>query len=58
MVGGRQCIFTHDGYSLPLTIRDGLAYLDMCKPSDAEYQSLPHIILTSDAGWDPRVLDY
>jgi hypothetical protein len=26
--------------------------------SDSEYDSLPHVILTSDVDWDPRVLDF
>ena len=36
IVGGRQTIFTNDGYSLPLSIRDGLAYFDLRKPTDQE----------------------
>ena len=26
--------------------------------SDSEYDLLPHVILTSDVDWDPRVLDF
>jgi hypothetical protein len=26
--------------------------------TDVEYESLPHVILTSDVDWDPRVLDF
>ena len=55
---GDKAIFTNDGYSLPLSIRDGLAYLDIRKPTDQEYKTLPHVILTSDVDWDPRVLDH
>jgi hypothetical protein len=25
---------------------------------DVEYESLPHVNLTSDVDWDPRVLDF
>ena len=58
MVSRRQCIFIHIGYSLPLTIRDRLAYFDMHKPTDTEYQLLLHVIITLDADWDPKVLDH
>ena len=50
--GGLQCIKTVDGYVFPLNVRDGLPYLD------AEFESLPHVILTSDVDWDPRVMDF
>ena len=52
---GTQCIVTPDGFVIPLAVRLGLTYMDMRPPSDAEYESLPHI--TSDATWDPSVLD-
>jgi hypothetical protein len=26
--------------------------------TDVEYESLPHVILTSDIDWNPRVLDF
>jgi hypothetical protein len=54
---GKQCITTPDGFIIPLAIRSGLAYLDMRPPSDAEFESLPHITFTSDAVWDPSALD-
>jgi hypothetical protein len=31
--------------------------MDMRPPTDEELQQLPHIILTSDAVWDPSTLD-
>jgi hypothetical protein len=31
--------------------------MDMHPPTDKELQQLPHIILTSDAVWDPLTLD-
>ena len=55
--GGKQIITTVDGYKLPLSIRQGLAYLRMRPPSDSELMNLPHVILTSDKEWDPSKLD-
>jgi hypothetical protein len=57
-VPGLQHIQTVDGYVFPLFIRDGLPYLGMRPYSDSEYDSLPHVILTSNIDWDPRVLDF
>ena len=56
--GGLQRIQTVDGYVFPLSIRDGLPYLGMRPYTDHELDSLPHVILTSDDDWDPRVLDF
>jgi hypothetical protein len=55
--GGKQCITTLDGYVIPLQIRGGLAYMDMHPPSDEELNDLPHVVLTSDADWDPTIVD-
>ena len=54
---GRQCIITHEGYVLPLHVRDGLPRLDMRPPTDDELDKYPHVYLTSDTAWDPTVLD-
>jgi len=56
--GGLQRIKTVDGYIFPLNVRDGLPYLDMRPYTDAEFKSLPHVILTSDVNWDPRIMDF
>jgi hypothetical protein len=56
-VGGLQSIHTFDGYILPLNIRMGLPYLSMHLFTDEEWDSLPHIILTSEREWDPSCLD-
>ena len=56
--GGLQRIKTVDGYVFPLSVRDGLPYLDMRPYTDDEYNTLPHVIFTSDVDWDPRVLDF
>ena len=54
---GKQRIVTPDGYVIPLQLREGLAYMDMRPPTDHDLATLPHITFTSDADWDPRVLD-
>ena len=55
--GGTQCIVTTEGYVVPLHIRDGLPYLDMTAPMDADLERYPHVFFTSDTPWDPSVLD-
>ena len=57
-VKGRQCITTLDGYIIPLDIINGLPYMKMCPNTDAEWEELPHVILTSGDEWDPSVLDH
>jgi hypothetical protein len=56
-VGGQQSIHTANGYVLPLNIRMGLPYLSMRPFTDDEWDTLPHIILTSEIDWDPTTLD-
>ena len=46
-----------DGYILPLNIRMGLPYLSMRPFTNDEWDTLPHIILTSERDWDPSTLD-
>ena len=55
---GSQTIKTLDGYVMPLNFLNGLAYMPMRPFTDNEWQSLPHVILTSDADWDPTVTDH
>ena len=57
-VGGKQRITTADGYVIPLQVRNGLPYIDMRPPTDDELAKLPHIIVTSDMPWDPKILDH
>jgi hypothetical protein len=49
---------TVDCHVFPLSIRDGLPYLGMRPYMDVEYESPPHVILTSDIDWNPRLLDF
>ena len=55
--GGMQRILTVDGYEIPLNIRNGLPYLQIRPYTDHEFETLPHVIMTSDQDWDPSVLD-
>ena len=54
---GTQRIVTHDGYKIPLAIRNGLAYMDMRPPTDEELEAHPHVTFTYDDVWDPESLD-
>ena len=58
IAGGLQRIRTNDGCTFPLSIADGLPHLKMRPCTDEEWDTLPHVILTSDADWDPRALDH
>ena len=58
-VGGTQLITTLDGYSVPLLIKDGLAYAtSLGRPTDKDMDTYPHVIFTSPDEWDPSVLDH
>jgi hypothetical protein len=57
-VGGKQHIKTLDGYVIPLDFKSGLPYVKMRPYTDKEWDSLPHVILTGDGGWNPSVLDH
>ena len=58
-VGGKQRIYTIDGYSMPLTCRGGLMYLSILgKPTDKDLERYPAVHLTRPHEWDPSVLDY
>ena len=56
-LGGGQQISTADGYNFPLSIVNGLAYLQMRRYTEEEYFKYPHVIMTSDQIWDPRKYD-
>jgi hypothetical protein len=58
VTGGLQCILTLDGYVIPINIVGGLPYISIHPYTDDEWDSLPHVILTSDLDWDPTVLDH
>jgi hypothetical protein len=54
--GGQQRVVM-DGYQIPLTFCNGLAYLKCRPPTDDEVDSLPHVIMTADVDWDPTPYD-
>ena len=56
-VGGTQLITTLDGYSVPLLIKDGLAYAtSLGRPTDQDMDTYPHVFFTSPDEWDPQSL--
>ena len=55
--GGKQCIITPEGYTIPIHVRDGLPRMDMRIPTDAEMDKYPHVFITADSNWDPSILD-
>ena len=58
-VGGTQLITTLEGYSVPLVIKDGLAYAtSLGRPTDQDMDTYPHVFFTSPDEWDPSVLDH
>ena len=56
-VGGLQCIITNDEYIIPINVINGLPYITMRRYTDEEWTTLPHVLLTVDRKWDPRILD-
>ena len=54
-------MITANGHVIPFAIRDGLVYMDMRPPTDAELNEgpnqLPQLILTSDEKWTPSSID-
>ena len=58
-VGGTQLITTLDGYSVPLLIKDGMAYAtSLGRPTDQDMDTYPHVFFISPDEWDPSVLDH
>ena len=54
-----QLITTLDGYSVPLLIKDGLAYATSLRsPTDQDMDTYPHVFFTSLDEWDPSVLHH
>ena len=58
-VGGTQLFTTLDGYSVPLLIKDGLAFAtSLGRPTDQDMDTYVHVFFTSPDEWDPSVLDH
>ena len=43
---------------IPLTIKNGLARLQMRPYTDKEWDTVPHVFFTSETEWEPSVLDH
>ena len=57
--GGEQpYIQTPDGYRIPLTMYQGLMYIDVRPVRDEEWATLPHNRITATNEWDPRIYDH
>ena len=50
-------MITAKGYLIPLHARNGLFCMDMSKPSSTDLQCYPLCFITSDATWDPSVVN-
>ena len=55
---GAQTITTNEGYIRPLFFENGLPYIPIRLYTDKEWETLPHIIWTSDMSWNPTTLDH
>jgi len=51
--GGQQRIKTTDGYIFKLRFLEGLSYLPIVYPSQADIDSLPWVYMTSPGEWNP-----
>ena len=47
-----------DGYRFPLSMVHGLMHANVRPALASEWELLPHVHLTSDKEWDPRVFDH
>ena len=57
--GGIQpYVQSREGYRFPLALRQGLMYADVRPVLKQEWDALPHVHLTSDNEWDPRIFDH
>jgi hypothetical protein len=54
--GGKPRILI-DGYQIPLYFKTGLAYPCCRKPTKDETGLLPHLIMTANVDWDPKLYD-
>ena len=57
LAGGHQVIVTHQGYVIPLHVCNGLCYVDMKPASDSDLKQYTHVFITSDAPWNPDIID-
>ena len=55
--GGQQLVVTHEGYTIPLHVHNGLNYMDMVPLTDDDMEQYPHVFITVDGPWNPNVID-
>ena len=55
--GGHQVIVTHEGFVIPLHVRNGFCFMDMKPSSDSDLKHYTHVFITSDAPWNPDIVD-
>ena len=46
-------IKTLEGDTIPLSIKDGPPHMEMRKPTEHNWKTLPQAIMTSDCPWNP-----
>ena len=54
--GGKQCIIAGP-YTIPLTLQDGLMYMNMRPYTELEWSKFDHVMLTADEIWKPSQFD-
>ncbi len=57
VTGEQPSLKTPGGIKIPMSVVNGLAYLRLRPFTDKEFRELPHIEVTMDCDWDPKVLD-
>ena len=50
--GRQQLVVTHEGYTIPLHVCNGLYYMDMAPATDEDMECYPHVFITADAPWN------
>ena len=56
-IGGKQCLVTNYGYRIPFSIRVGLTSMPIKLFSDKKWETLPHVVITSNMVWHPSKYD-
>ena len=55
--GGQQLVITHEGYTIPLHVRDSLYYMDMVPASDEDLDLYLHVFFTTDSPRNPDIVN-
>ena len=50
-------VVSHQGHCISLTIRDGLPYMQMTKPTQSDIDRFEHVVFTSDDPSDPSSMN-